>query len=273
LPLNDARVKRPTSQRRRKDESFRLLSFPILQYRCERRIERDLILGCFGLHSTDAPIHDALLNQHRASSEINVLPPQSQNLGNPEAGAHGDGRHDVVWLPQSGNELLKLLRGKYLRSALASACTSQFHQFDWAALEFNKFPQHGLFKKQVHQGTYGSILYLFGPIVIALMPLGGANRLAKSYIENIFVWNAWPILYGSFGALLTAVQMGQVGQMLQHNDFLGGLGNLEGSVLIGIVSIVYSLAIAIIPFIAKRIVSGEHDSLPGPYANDVQIAD
>jgi hypothetical protein len=104
---------------------------------------------------------------------------------------------------------------------------------------------------------YGSILYIFGPIVIALMPLGGANRLAKSYVENIFVWNAWPILYGGFGALLTAVQMGQVGQMLNQNDFLGGLGNLEGSFLIGIVSIVYSLAIAIIPFIAKRIVSGD----------------
>lgn len=104
---------------------------------------------------------------------------------------------------------------------------------------------------------YGSILYIFGPIVIALMPLGGANRLAKSYVENIFVWNAWPILYGGFGALLTAVQMGQVGQMLNQNDFLGGLGNLEGSFLLGIVSIVYSLAIAVIPFVAKRIVSGD----------------
>jgi hypothetical protein len=104
---------------------------------------------------------------------------------------------------------------------------------------------------------YGSILYIFGPIVIALMPLGGANRLAKSYVENIFVWNAWPILYGGFGALITAVQMGQVGQMLNQNDFLGGLGNLEGSFRIGIVSIVYSLAIAVIPFIAKRIVSGD----------------
>lgn len=104
---------------------------------------------------------------------------------------------------------------------------------------------------------YGSILYIFGPIVIALMPLGGANRLAKSYIENIFIWNAWPILYGGFGALLTAVQMGQLGQMLSQNNFLGGLGNLEGSFLIGVVSIVYSLAIAVIPFIAKRIVSGD----------------
>ena len=104
---------------------------------------------------------------------------------------------------------------------------------------------------------YGSILYIFGPIVIALMPLGAANRLAKSYVENIFIWNAWPILYGGFGALLSAVQMGQIGQMLSQNNFLGGLGNLEGSILIGIVSIVYSLAIAVIPFVAKRIVSGD----------------
>jgi hypothetical protein len=104
---------------------------------------------------------------------------------------------------------------------------------------------------------YGSILYIFGPIVVALMPLGAANRIAKSYVENIFIWNAWPILYGGFGALLSAVQMGQIGQMLGQNNFLGGLGNLEGSILIGIVSIVYSLAIAIIPFIAKRIVSGD----------------
>jgi hypothetical protein len=104
---------------------------------------------------------------------------------------------------------------------------------------------------------YGSILYIFGPIVIALLPLGGANRLAKSYIENVFIWNAWPILYGGFGALLSAVQMGQVGQMLSQNSFLGGLGNLEGAFLIGIASIIYSLAIAVIPFIAKRIVSGD----------------
>ncbi|MDE3103856.1 MAG: hypothetical protein KGK08_01660 [Acidobacteriota bacterium] len=104
---------------------------------------------------------------------------------------------------------------------------------------------------------YGSILYIFGPIVIALMPLGATNRLAKSYAENVFIWNAWPILYGGFGALLSAVQMGQIGQMLNSNNFLGGLGNLEGSILIGLASIIYSLAIAVIPFIAKKIVSGD----------------
>jgi hypothetical protein len=104
---------------------------------------------------------------------------------------------------------------------------------------------------------YGSVLYIFGPLVIALIPLGATNRIAKAYIENVFIWNAWPILYGGFGALLSAVQMGQIGQMLNQNNFLGGLGNLEGSILIGIASIIYSLAIAVIPFIAKRIVSGD----------------
>jgi hypothetical protein len=110
---------------------------------------------------------------------------------------------------------------------------------------------------------YGSILYIFGPIVIALMPLGATNRLAKSYVESVFIWNAWPVLYGGFGALLGAVQMGQVGQMLNQNNFLGGLGNLEGSILIGLASIIYSLAIAVIPFIAKKIVSGEVGSTAG----------
>jgi hypothetical protein len=110
---------------------------------------------------------------------------------------------------------------------------------------------------------YGSVLYIFGPIVIALMPLGATNRLAKAYVENVMIWNAWPILYGGFGALLSAVQMGQVGQMLNQNNFLGGLGNLEGSFLIGAASIIYSLAIAVIPFIAKRIVSGDVGSTAG----------
>jgi len=53
-----------------------------------------------------------------------------------------------------------------------------------------------------------------------VIALGATNRIAKSYIENVFIWNSWPILYGGFGALLSAVQMGQVGQMLARIVFL-----------------------------------------------------
>lgn len=104
---------------------------------------------------------------------------------------------------------------------------------------------------------YGSVLYIFGPLVIGLMPLGATNRIAKAYVQNVFIWNAWPILYGGFGALLSAVQMGQISQMMSQNNFLGGLGNMEGAFLIGIASIVYSLAIAAIPFLAHKIVQGD----------------
>jgi hypothetical protein len=34
---------------------------------------------------------------------------------------------------------------------------------------------------------YGSVLYIFGPLVIALIPLGATNRIAKAYIENVFI--------------------------------------------------------------------------------------
>ncbi len=57
--------------------------------------------------------------------------------------------------------------------------------------------------------------------------------------------------------------MGQVGQIVSQNSFLGGLGSLEGSVLIGFASIIFSLAIAVIPFMAKRIVSGDVGSTAG----------
>ena len=71
---------------------------------------------------------------------------------------------------------------------------------------------------------YGSVLYIFGPIVIALMPLGGANRLAKSYIENIFIWNAWPILYGGFGALITPCRWAKLARCSTRMIFSAGWG-------------------------------------------------
>jgi hypothetical protein len=103
----------------------------------------------------------------------------------------------------------------------------------------------------------GSILYIFGPLVVALLPLAPANRLAKSYIEHVFIWNAWPILYGGLGLLVSLVNIGNVQNILNAQDFLGGLNGVEGSILAGIISIVYSIAIAVIPFMAKSIVSGD----------------
>jgi hypothetical protein len=70
------------------------------------------------------------------------------------------------------------------------------------------------------------------------------------------IWNAWVVLYAVFGALITAIQVNQVNNLL-GNGFLGFLKGTGDSVMLGLVSIFYALAIALIPFIAKRVISGD----------------
>ncbi len=103
---------------------------------------------------------------------------------------------------------------------------------------------------------FGSLLYVLGPLVLALIPISGIGQLGKSYAVNLMVWNAWGILYATFGALITAIQFNRVDDVL-GNGFLGFLKGLPDSTMLGLVSIFYALAVALIPFISKRIISGD----------------
>src|ERR1700728_3755726 len=103
---------------------------------------------------------------------------------------------------------------------------------------------------------FGAVLYVVGPLVLALIPMPGVGQLGKSYAVNVMIWNAWGILYAVFGALITAIQVNQVNNIL-GNGFLGFLKGTGDSVILGLVSIFYALAIALIPLIAKRIISGD----------------
>jgi hypothetical protein len=64
------------------------------------------------------------------------------------------------------------------------------------------------------------------------------------------------VLYAIFGALITAIQGNRVNDILGHG-FLGFLESVPDSLMLGLVSIFYALAIAVIPFIAKRVISGD----------------
>lgn len=103
---------------------------------------------------------------------------------------------------------------------------------------------------------FGSLLYVLGPLVLALIPISGIGQLGKAYAINLMIWNAWGNLYAVFGALITAIQFNQVNNVL-GNGFLGYLKGLPDSTLLGLVSIFYALAVALIPLIAKRIISGD----------------
>jgi hypothetical protein len=102
---------------------------------------------------------------------------------------------------------------------------------------------------------YGSVLYVLGPLVIALLPMAGVGQLAKSFATNVMIWNAWGIIYAIFGALITAIHVSQVSNGLQ--GFLGFFEGPADSIVLGLISIFYAISIAVIPFIAKRIVSGD----------------
>jgi hypothetical protein len=103
---------------------------------------------------------------------------------------------------------------------------------------------------------YGSVLYVVGPLVLALIPVSGIGQLARTFAMNVMIWNAWAIVYAIFGALITAIQVNRVNDILGHG-FLGFLLNASDSAMLGLVSIFYALSIAMIPFIAKRIISGD----------------
>ena len=106
---------------------------------------------------------------------------------------------------------------------------------------------------------YGSVLYVVGPLVLALIPISGVGQLARTFGTNVMIWNAWALLYAIFGALITAVQVNRVNDILGHG-FLGFLLSAPDSTMLGLVSIFYALSVVLIPFIAKRIISGDTGS-------------
>jgi hypothetical protein len=104
---------------------------------------------------------------------------------------------------------------------------------------------------------YGAVLYVLGPLVISLLPAFGAGSMARVYIINILTFHSWGIIYAVLGALMTAVNLGTVQQVLTSESFMGGFVGLEQTLLLGVASIFYSLSIAVIPFLAARIIRGE----------------
>src|SRR5260370_30831747 len=104
---------------------------------------------------------------------------------------------------------------------------------------------------------YGSILSVVGPFVLALYPATGIGALARTYIVNLMIFNAWGLLYSIFGALMAAIGMNSVNGVLNQQSFLGGFAGVSNALLLGLASIFLSLLIVLIPLLANRIVEGD----------------
>lgn len=104
---------------------------------------------------------------------------------------------------------------------------------------------------------YGCVLYVLGPLVLAFLPMPGVSALAKSFATNVFIWNSWGLLYAIFGSLITAIQANRIDDLLNGSGFMGFFVGQVNTVVLGLISIFYALALMLIPFIAKKIVSGD----------------
>jgi len=104
---------------------------------------------------------------------------------------------------------------------------------------------------------YGCVLYVLGPLVLALLPIAGVGQLAKTYATNVMIWNAWGILYAIFGSLITAIQFNRIDTVMNQGFLRGFFLGSSVSTILGLVSVFYALALGLIPFIAKRVISGD----------------
>jgi len=104
---------------------------------------------------------------------------------------------------------------------------------------------------------YGSILYIIGPFVLALWPSRAMGQLSRTYFVNLMIFQSWGLLYAILQVLMTALQMNSVNAVLGGNGVLNAFVGSSQMVLLGAVSILFSIAIALIPFMASRLVRGE----------------
>jgi hypothetical protein len=56
---------------------------------------------------------------------------------------------------------------------------------------------------------------------------------------------------------MAAINMNSVSTVLASDNFVGAFNGVSGSLLLGLASILLSLCIALIPFLARRIVEGD----------------
>src|SRR3984885_3807131 len=104
---------------------------------------------------------------------------------------------------------------------------------------------------------YGAVLYVIGPLVLALYPALGVSQLAKTFMVNLLVWNAWGIIYAIISQLLTIMSANSLNSIFTSQSFGGAFQGASQMLLISLASILLSIMILMIPFLAKRIISGD----------------
>jgi hypothetical protein len=102
---------------------------------------------------------------------------------------------------------------------------------------------------------YGSILYVAGPFVLALMPSRILGQIGRSFLVNVLIFHSWGLLYAILQALMSALQI--TNPMQFSGSFLQAFVGSSQMILMSVASVLLAVMVAMIPFIASRIVRGD----------------
>ena len=102
---------------------------------------------------------------------------------------------------------------------------------------------------------YGSILYVVGPFVLALIPSRGLGQVGRTYFVNMMIFQCWGLLYAILQSLMSALQI--TDPMQFSGSFLQAFVGSSQMIVMSVASVLLSIMIALIPLIASRIVRGD----------------
>ena len=102
---------------------------------------------------------------------------------------------------------------------------------------------------------YGSILYVVGPFALALMPSRTLGQMGRSFFTNMMIFQCWGLLYAILQSLMSALQI--TNPMQFSGSFLQAFVGSSQMIVMSVASVLLAIMIALIPFIASRIVRGD----------------
>jgi hypothetical protein len=102
---------------------------------------------------------------------------------------------------------------------------------------------------------YGSILYVVGPFVLALIPSRGLGQLGRTYFVNMMIFQCWGLLYAILQSLMSALQI--TDPMQFNGSWLQAFVGSSQVIVMSVASVLLAIMVALIPFIASRIVRGD----------------
>ena len=124
----------------------------------------------------------------------------------------------------------------------------------------------------VFYAVYGSILYVTGPFILALLPTRSLGQLARTYLVNMMTFQAWGLIYAIIQVLMSAVNLSSINAVLNANGVLNSFVGSSQMMLLAMTACLFSVSIAMIPFIASRIVRGDVGSTMLTMVNAVTTA-